>query len=231
MATLPIVAPEVQSGIDALAAYLCTEGYSPHARGIILAHVASEGTLEGLVAAGALEPADEAAAEGAYVDGLEPVSTTDAAWDEHGADPGRGPVYLDVESILAACGMHRTARKLFGRNSLAPTLIAIPPELDADEDEIARLVDAWEIRHDAEMAALDAGRPAPEPEVYDPTPEDEAYYAELMSEDFALTEYGGMLPPIRGGSPAPDPEADRVAEMRAWYDAHPISEFNRERTD
>lgn len=91
MVIVPCVSPDVQPGIDALAAFLCLEGYHEHARGVILSHVADHGTLEGLVAAGCLEPADEAAAEAAFVDHLEPVSVTDPAWDEYHLEPDSPP--------------------------------------------------------------------------------------------------------------------------------------------
>jgi hypothetical protein len=203
MATLPVVAPEIQPGIDALSTFLCAEGYHDHARGIILAFVAEEGTLEGLTQDGSLEPADYAAAEEAFVRGLEPACVCDPAWDEHATEPGRAPRYYPWDAVVEL-----------------PTLLAIPPELDADPDEFDRAWDLACMAHDEATArALEECPP------YEPTEADTRAYAELMSEDFALREF----PPVSGG--APDPEAEIADEMRAWYDAHPIGDFNRDRND
>lgn len=87
--------PRVRPGLDALIAYLCEEGYHSHAIGVIVGHVAREETLEGLVEAGQLEPADEAEAERVYVDALAPLAQTAPEW----SDPA---VYLDADSLLEA---------------------------------------------------------------------------------------------------------------------------------
>jgi hypothetical protein len=89
------VQPSVRPGITALAAYLCTQEYSIPARERILAHVAHEGTLAGLVDRGWLEPADEVAAEQVYCEDMEPVPAVCHQW----LDPG---VYIDVESYEEA---------------------------------------------------------------------------------------------------------------------------------
>lgn len=105
LSTLPraplLVQPAIQPGIDALAAFLAAEGYSAIATAAILDHVAEEGTLEGLVDAGELEPADLAAAEAAYVGALEPVPSTDYAWDEFALTPEDAPRYVTHDAVLA----------------------------------------------------------------------------------------------------------------------------------
>lgn len=139
----------VQPAVDALAAFLCGEGYSQHARGVILSFAAAHGTLEGLVEAGDLEPADEAAAEAAFVGGFEPLGWTDPAWDEYAYDASRAPVYIDRDSLLMAAG---------------GGLVAIPPELDdadADNDGPPYLEESYEpteqdwADYGAFLAALD----------------------------------------------------------------------------
>jgi hypothetical protein len=89
------VHPRVRPGLEALAAYLYTEGYTMTARGRILDHVSREGTLEGLVAEGWLEPANEATAEEVYVDALPAIAGPDPSWHDDG-------IYLDVDSIVEA---------------------------------------------------------------------------------------------------------------------------------
>jgi hypothetical protein len=83
------VTPEVASypyspELAHLAIYLAGEGYSQHSREAILTHTYREGTLEGLVASGELEPADHEAAERAYVDAMLDIPFTAAEWTDAG---------------------------------------------------------------------------------------------------------------------------------------------------
>lgn len=109
--------------------------------------------------------------------------------------------------------------------------------LDADS-----LLEAWDRQADEEMKRLEEGRPVPDPEPpYEPTDEDLAdLEAWLESVDAKRTGSSCLdvepfhpgpdptpaLPPIAGGAPE-----TTVEEMRAWYDRHPLSEFNAIRPD
>ncbi len=163
MVIVPSVSPNVQPGIDALAAFLCIEGYHEHARGVILAHVAEHGTLAGLVDAGCLEPADEAAAERAFVDHLEPVSVTDPAWDEFGFDPGDGPRYSPRYELEDGGYLDRLTDEEIDRMA---------------EDRVD--LDALEAPEDFALATvlppIAGGSPGADDDRYEPTEEDLADY-------------------------------------------------------
>lgn len=61
---------------------LAAAGYTPHAQRAICSYAEREGTLEGLVELGQLEPEDYEAAESALVAGLDEVPGWSAQWDD-----------------------------------------------------------------------------------------------------------------------------------------------------
>lgn len=93
---LPLVQPRSVE-LQALAVWLASEGYSPHAVETVCAYVDREGTLGGLVEAGYLEPADYPDAERAYVEAMEPACICDPAWDEYEYEPRNTPRYTTTD--------------------------------------------------------------------------------------------------------------------------------------
>jgi hypothetical protein len=94
MSSLRSTRPPVQStGLDRLACWLAGEGYPSEAISHILIYTHREGTPTG---APDLDREDEEHAEHAFVEGQEPVAGVSAEWDEHGTEPGRGPVYRSL---------------------------------------------------------------------------------------------------------------------------------------
>ena len=78
-----------------LRVWLNHEGYHPSAVERIVSYAAEEGTLEGLVDQGWLEPADYEYATDLFTMGMEPVPHVSAEWD----DPG---IWIDLDSYEQA---------------------------------------------------------------------------------------------------------------------------------
>jgi hypothetical protein len=85
--------PVQSSGLDRLACWLAGEGYHQAAIARLLIYTYREGTPTG---APDLDREDEEMAEHAFVEGQEPMPGVSAEWDEHGTEPGRGPVYRSL---------------------------------------------------------------------------------------------------------------------------------------
>jgi hypothetical protein len=92
MTSIAQIADRQQTSL--LAVTLASLGYHQHAIETILAHVASEGCLEG---APCLEAEDVEAAEGALETGFETVPFTSHAWDEDSWSD-HGPTYWPSRS-------------------------------------------------------------------------------------------------------------------------------------
>src|SRR5690348_6928529 len=72
------VSPSVRKALGELAILLDEYGYTPHARDVVLAHTAREGTPTGCIY---LDPEDEQDASEVFVAELEPVPFDHESWD------------------------------------------------------------------------------------------------------------------------------------------------------
>jgi hypothetical protein len=133
--------PALRPGLAALVAWLLEQRYSSHAIGRIEGHVAVHGTLAGSM----IDPEDEAAAEEAFVGGLDAVPGDSDAW-------GRPDTFLDVESLLEPRGAVAIEPPA-GDRSIPADAVLLPPELVDDlDDDLAR----FEAEH-----SVPAAPPAP----------------------------------------------------------------------
>jgi hypothetical protein len=117
--------PAYRPGLAALVAWLLDQRYSSHAIARIESHVAVHGTLAGSM----IEPDDEAAAEEAFVEGLDAVPGDSDAWD-------RPDAFLDVESLLEPRGA--VTGPPAGDRSIPAGAVIMPPDLaDELDDDLA----------------------------------------------------------------------------------------------
>jgi hypothetical protein len=150
----PVAVHYNQAGLAARVAWLLEQRYSSHAMGRIESHIAVHGTLAGSM----IEPEDEAAAEEAFVEGLDAVPGDSDAWD-------RPDAFIDLESLLEPRRPVAAEPPAEGR-SIPPGAALMPPELVDDlDDDLAR----FEAEHPVPAApAASHGDPAARPDRHSP---------------------------------------------------------------
>lgn len=181
--------------LSMLRVHLMSIGYAHSTAERVAAYAEEEGTLAGCPD---LDGEDEREAEEVFVSEMDPVPSPSPDWGSMRGD--ESPRF--EEDDRWELGPDR------------PTLRAIPPELEDDDEHDTAILDLWEDRHEEAMRGLEVDRIPDAGEPYEPTEQDLADYdlwlrdreplgdpADVEApEDFALA-----LPPIAGGSP----EADR----------------------
>jgi hypothetical protein len=209
MATVSLTRATVQpTPLQALEAWLRDNHYSQWAIERIIGHTDREGSPTGCLI---LDPEDEATVTEVYIEAMPAVHQCDPAWG----------------NASGAESMFRLADDVWTPND---TLRAFPPELDDDEDEIDRLIDAWDVQHEANTKAVEEECPPVELEPpYEPTEEDLADYGAWL-EQLDREQLAAMVAPISGGAPEPTAEdladamsqceqADRMDGLRREDDA------------
>ncbi len=141
-------APHLDPEYAVLRICLGAAGYAPHAIGRICDHAEREGTLEGLVEAGYLEPVDYEAAESALVAGFDETPWWSARWD----DPDRW------EPTINPGRYEPTAEELIDFGSMLDHLTdeqidALAREAGVDPDDLVPL----------DVLAADLSAPIPPP--------------------------------------------------------------------
>lgn len=176
---IPTWSPYLDPEYAVLRIFLGAAGYSQHAQEVICDYAEREGTLEGLVEAGYLEPVDMEGAEAALVAGMDEVPMWSARWD----DPDRWSLTMTPEHY------EPTAQELADFGSYLDSLTdeqidALARECEVDPDDLVGLGEL----HDELTAPLDLVLPplsggSPEADLYEPTAEDLADMAAAVLAD------------------------------------------------
>jgi hypothetical protein len=220
--TIPMdVNPSVRKAVGELTTLLSEYGYTPHMTASICAYVAREGTVTG---APGLDAADEADASMVFEAELEPVDYDIPAWERDRS------VTIDVE--LAARGEHPFP---FDPDSVTtgefPPVVIEPAEADAPDASphatfpgtstlAERRASNGRIMATATLIGAALALPSACHRLAFPATEPAVEAARFEPSEADWEDYRHW-----------SEELERLQDMRDFYAAHPLSEFNALRDD